>query len=224
MKAFILASAVGLFFAQSVIADWVIVSKGTAAGREITTTISLKGNLARMDANKEMSMIMGGDNGGAKMALHAQKKVMVLDAAKLKAIGEMASKFSGGGATPADQKLVATGQKEKIGEWDCDVYTWKAPMGEIKLWLAPNFPNFKDILAAQEKMTKAVSPAMAASMPKAGEIPGMVIKTESKMMGQTSTTQLVSAKEEDLPDSTFELPADYTEMAMPGLPGAGGGN
>lgn len=176
-----------------------------------------------MDAGKEMSMVMDGDQGGATMILHSQKKIMVMDAAKLKVFGEMASRFGGGGAAPADQKLQPTGQKEKIGEWDCEVYTWKGPMGEVKLWVAPDFPNFKEILAAQEKLTKAVSSAMAAGMPKATDIPGMVIKTESKIMGQVSTTELVSAKEQDVPDSTFDLPKDYGEMALPNLPGLGGG-
>ena len=224
MKILAIASVLGLVFCQPASADWVLVSKGSAAGRDITSTIYLKGNMARMDAGKEMSMVMDGDNGGATMILHGQKKIMVLDAAKLKAMAGLASRLSGVGTTPVDQKLMPTGQKEKIGEWDCEVFTWKSPVGEVKLWVAADFPNFKEILAAQEKLSKAVSSAMAAGMPKAADIPGMVIKTESKIMGQVSTSELQSAKEQDVPDATFDLPKDYSEMALPNIPGLGGGN
>ena len=63
--------------------------------------------------------------------------------------------------------------------------------------------------------------------------PGMVVKTEMDLAGQTPagsapagklkiTTTLVSVKETTLDDAVFEAPKDYQSLSQPGLPGAGG--
>jgi hypothetical protein len=53
---------------------------------------------------------------------------------------------------------------------------------------------------------------------------GVPVRTEidSPTAGGKVTVNLVSAKIADVPDSDFEIPADYTPLpAMPGMPGRG---
>ncbi len=215
---FVLASA--LLSSSFVRADWVIVQKSKAGGQEQETTMKLKGEKVRIDQGDQMSMIMDGADGGMTMIMHGQKSVMKLDAEKLKGMMAMAAAAMGGGNDgAAAEKPAATGEKEKVGEYDCEVYTWTGKMGAGKFWVAKDFKGYEKINAAGDKLMQAMGNPMAALMPKSSDFPGMVIKSEMKVMGQDAVTELVSAKEEAVADSAFDIPEGYQEMAMPALPG-----
>jgi hypothetical protein len=203
--------------ATSACADWVLVQKATADDKTEEILIRIKDEQTRLDVGKEMSVIAGSADGQMTMLMHPQKMLMRLSADTLK--GVMALAGAAFGADQAAAKPVATGMKEKIGEYDCEVFTWSGKMGSGKFWVARDFPGHQALNAAQDKLMKAMGNPASAFAPQAGDFPGMVIKSEMQVMGKSSVSELVSAKEEAVDAAIFVLPTDYQEMKMPGLPG-----
>jgi hypothetical protein len=204
-------------FTTSVCADWVVVQKATSEGRSEEIHIRLKGDQTRLDAGKEMTIIAGADDGQMVMLMHQQKVMMRMKADTLKGVMALAGAALGGDQAVA--KPVATGMKEKIGEYDCEIFTWSGKMGSGKFWVARDFPGYQSLSTAQDKLMKAMGNPASSFTPQASDFPGMVIKSEMQVMGKTSISELVSAKEEEVDAAIFNLPTDYREMQMPGLPG-----
>lgn len=206
---------------SSASADWVIEQKSTVAGKEQTTTMHLTDRKLRIDQGDEMSMILNSEDGGVTMIMHGQKSIMQLDAEKLKGMNAIAGAVASG-AGKAAQKPIATGQKEKVGEYDCEIYTWTGKMGSGKFWIARDFKGFEKINEASDKLMQAMGNPMAALVPQAKDFPGMAVKSEMQIMGQSATTELVSAREGPVDAGVFALPDSYKEMQMPAIPGIPG--
>ncbi len=203
---------------SSALADWVIIQKTNSDGVEKEMTLKIKGELARVNMGPDMSAIMGAD--GMTMLMHSQKVLMKMDAATVKQAMEMAAKLGGPQSGAPAAKPVATGQKEKIGEWDCEIFSWEGTMGKGRFWVAKDFPKFAEINAVNDKLGKAMGNPMASMAPQASDFKGMVVKSEMVMMGKTIITMLVSAKEQEVDAKDFAAPEGYTEMKMPVMPGA----
>jgi len=193
-----------------------MVQKTDAGGQAIEVTTKIKGDLARVDQGDKMTVIVGAE--GMTMLMHAQKMLMKMDVATMKAAMDMAGKVMPGQQAAA--KPVATGQKEKVGEWDTEIFTWEGQMGKGRFWVAKDFPKYQEINAISDKLGKVVGKAMSGLAPQASDFDGMVVKSEVTMMGKSVNSQLVSAKEETLDDKEFVPPTDYNEMKMPAMPGA----
>lgn len=213
MKMHAFSFAVLLLAATFARADWVLVQKTNTAGEEHQVTTKIKGEQARVDMGDKMSVIVGAE--GMTMLMHAQKMMMKMDLATMKATLEKAGKGATG-QPPA--KPVATGQKEKVGEWDTEIFTWEGQMGKGRFWVAKDFPKHAEISTISDKLGKVVGGAAAGLAPQASDFDGMVVKSEMTMMGKSVTSSLVSAKEETLDPAEFVAPAGYNEMKMPGAP------
>ena len=216
MKTSIFSILMLLLAAAFARADWVLVQKTDTAGQENVVTTKIKDEQARVDMGDKMTVIVGAE--GMTMLMHAQKMMMKMDLATMKAAMEMAGKAMPGQQPPA--KPVATGQKEKIGEWDAEIFTWEGQMGKGRFWVAKDFPKHKEISAINDKLGKVVGRSMSGLAPQASDFDGMVVKSEVTMMGKSVTSQLVSAKDEAVDPKEFVLPAGYNEMKMPAMPGA----
>lgn len=218
MKTFACSLVALLLTATLASADWVLIQKTTTDGQDKEMITKIKGEQARVDMGAQMSVIVGAE--GMLMLMHAQKMLMKMDLATMKTAMELAAKAS----TPLDKqpttKPVATGQKEKIGEWETEIYTWEGQMGKGRFWVAKDFPKFAEINAVSDKLGKAVGNSMAGLSPQAADFNGMVVKSEMTMMGKSMTTLLVSAKEQELDAKEFAAPEGYNEMKMPVMPGA----
>jgi hypothetical protein len=149
------------------------------------------------------------------MMMHAQKMMMKMDLTTLKASLEKTGKGPGGQPTA---KPVATGQKEKVGEWNAEIYTWEGTLGKGRFWVAKDFPKHAEISAISDKLGKVMGGAVSGISPQASDFDGMVVKSEMTMMGKSVVSHLVSAKEETLDANEFVPPAGYEEMKMPGAP------
>jgi hypothetical protein len=215
MKTPALVFAVLLFACTFARADWVMVQKTDADGKESEITTRIKGDQARVDMGEKMSVIVGAD--GMTMLMHAQKMMMKMDLAAMKAAVAMVGK---GKADQPAAKPVATGQKEKVGEWDTEIYTWEGQMGKGRFWVAKNFPKYAEISAISDRLGKLVGSSMAGMAPQASDFDGMVVKSEMTMMGKKVTTLLVSAKEQEVDSKEFIPPQEYNPMTMPVIPGA----
>jgi hypothetical protein len=217
MKLFARSLLVLLLTATCASADWVIVQKTTTEGQDKETVTRIKGEQARVDVGAEMSVIAGAD--GMVVLMHAQKMLMKMDLAKMRTALEMAAKAAGPLGNQPAAKPVATGQKEKVGEWEAEIYTWEGQIGKGRFWVAKDFPKFAEINAINDKLGKTMGNTMAGLAPQAADFNGMVVKSEMTMMGKNVSTLLVSAMEQEVDAKEFTAPAGYNEMKMPMLPG-----
>jgi len=196
-------------------ADWVIVQKSGFEGQEKEMSTKIKGDKARVDVTGEGTVIVGPE--GMVMLMHPEKIVMKMDMETVQLTMDSAAQKAEQPAAAAAIKPVATGQKEKVGEWEAEIYTWEGQTGKGRFWVAKDFPKYTEINAANDKLGKVMGGAMSGLSPQATDFKGMVVKSEVSMMGKTLTTQLVSAKEQELDAKEFVVPAGYTEVQMPML-------
>ncbi len=196
-------------------ADLVIVQKVEGSGQSGEQTIKIKGDQARTDLAQQVSMITNGASGEVVTLMHAQKAFLKISAAQTKAMMEQVQKLKPTGEPP---KLTATGKKEKIGNYDCEIFTTNFGGVGVTYWIAKDFPNYPAVLAQMEKLQGGSISAMGKGlMPELKDFPGMQIKTEMDLGGKKVSTVLVSAKEEDVDPSSFEIPKDYTEASAPAV-------
>ncbi|HEX7578297.1 MAG TPA: hypothetical protein VF430_09700, partial [Verrucomicrobiae bacterium] len=129
-------------------------------------------------------------------------------------------------------KPVDTGNADLVAGYNAEIYAWAADRklwsdtnGMIEtLWVAKDFTNYENIKADLVKLDHAnVSFPGKGMQPEISSLPGMVVK--SKLLGkmgatvQTINIMLLSAKEEPVGPSNFEVPGDCKEWTPPQSPG-----
>ena len=190
-------------------ADLVIVQKVEGSGQSGEQTIKIKGDKARTDMAQQVSMITNGASGEVVTLMHAQKTFLKVSAAQTKAMMEQMQKLKPGGEPP---KLTATGKKEKVGDYECEVFTTSFGGVGVTYWITKDFPNYPAVLAQMEKLQAGSISAMGKGlMPALKDFPGMQIKTEMDMGGKKVSTLLISAKEQNVDPASFDIPKDYKE-------------
>ena len=202
-------------------ADIVVEQKMESAMLNGNVTMKVKGDKARMDmpspVGGSQTMIIDNASGEIITLMHAQKMAMKMNINAIKQQAEAQQKAAG--IDPAKMEAPkATGKKEKVGEWNAEIYEYAVGPMKGRLWVSKDFQNGKAI----NDQINAVSAKMAAGGmdPTKLNVPGMVVKTEMDTPGGKFTTTLVKAVEQDVPAGEFVAPADYKEMAMPATPGA----
>jgi hypothetical protein len=173
----------------------------------------VKGDRARVDVPAaevgQTTMLVDLKAGQMTTLVHAKKFLIKTDLAQAKAALEEQQKASGVDLSKIQPK--ATGEKEKVGEWECEIFKLDLGNGtSSKLWVAKGYPNYKGITDQLNKFNSAGAVAMGLDSLK-GDLGGMTIKTEVTMPLGKLVSTLVSAKEEAVPDSEFEVPAGYEE-------------
>lgn len=204
-------------------ADWVIIEKQSAAGQSNETKTQIKGDLARTDVGDQSSVIIDTKTNEMTVLMHPQKAFMKMNPDSMKGMMAMAQQLAGGGAGGESAKPTATGETEKVGDWDAEIYTWQGKMGGGKFWVSKDIEGTDEILAMQEKLMKGLGAGnpIAGLAPNPSDFPGVVVKSELTMMGQSASTELISAKQEDVSEAIFVMPEGYNEMKMPAIPGVG---
>ncbi|MDR3404488.1 MAG: DUF4412 domain-containing protein [Chthoniobacter sp.] len=212
----LLAGAIGLLAATALVhADLVIVQKVEGGGQTSDQTIKIKGDKSRTDLNPTVSMITNGATGEIITIMHTGRTYLKVPPEQTKAMMEQLQKFR---TSPEPAKLQPTGKKEKIGDYDCDIFT--AGLGALTAtyWLAKDFPNYQSVLAQLDKFQSGTISAMGKGLlPDIKDFPGMTMKTEIVMNGKKVATTLVSAKEENVDPKSFDIPAGYKEITSPEL-------
>jgi hypothetical protein len=220
MKYHLSILAISLLLAAPAFADWVIESKIESPQINSNMVTKIKGDKIRADMTGPMgamSSIIDTTSGDSTQLIHAQKMAMKISAAQLKQTAEMAKQMAGlTGKASTTAKLQATGQKEKVGGYDCEIWSYDDGALKAKYWVAKSHPQ----AAALKDMEKKMRASMATMQmgPDTSVLPGPAIKTETTAAGITSTMTVTSVKEQTLAASDFEVPSDYQSMAMPGLP------
>jgi hypothetical protein len=220
MKKLLKFCALFLVSATLAHADLVIEQKMESSFMNGNMVMKVKGDRARMDVPSpvgQTTVLMDMKSGQMTTLVHAQKMAMKMDMSQAKAAAEAQQKATGVDFTKLAPK--ATGDKEKVGEWDCEIYSMDMGNGmSSKMWVAKSYPNYKSIMEQMNKINSAASAGMGMD-PSKFDLGGMTVKTEvTTPLGKVVST-LVSAKEQAVDDSEFTVPAGYNEMKMPNLGG-----
>ena len=217
----IFASFRGLFLSCAILwlapvrADLIIVQHVDGSGQSGDQTIKIKGDKARTDLSPQISMITNGATGDLVTLMHAPKTFLKVTAAQTKAMMEQLKKLAPSVEGP---KLVPTGKKEKVGNYDCEIFTASFGGISVTYWIAKDFPNYQAVLEQMAKLQAGSISAMGKGvMPELKDFPGMQIKTELDLGGKKVSTVLLSAKEENVDPASFEIPKDYKEASAPPL-------
>jgi hypothetical protein len=215
MKA-VLVSAIAFFSAAaSLRADLVIVQKVEGGGQTGEQTIKIKGDKARTDLNPTVSMITDGATGEMITLMHTARTYLKVSPEQTRTMLEQLQKYR---TSPEPAKLQPTGKKEKIGDYDCDIFT--AGLGALTAtyWIAKDFPNYQSTLGQLDKFQSSTISAMGKGLlPDLKDFPGMTIKTEIDLSGKKIVTTLISAKEGNVDAKSFDIPSGYKEVTSPAL-------
>ncbi|WP_166442953.1 DUF4412 domain-containing protein [Phragmitibacter flavus] len=166
-------------------------------------TMKMKGSKLRTDIGDQMTSILDTETFDSITLMHPNKTIIKGDGAQLKAAAATATE-------DLSMKPVDTGKTEKVGGYNCSVWTVDVAGSKITIWATKDYPDYAAIKAELDVQTKASGQPnpMAA-------IDGMVMKTVAEIAGTKMTTTLDSAKKTPVDDSEFATPAGYTEMVMP---------
>ena len=196
-------------------ADLVIVQKVDGAGQSGEQTIKIKGDKARTDLAQTVSVIADGATGGSVTLMHTPKTYLKVAPEQNRA---MMDKLQSSRPGTEPTKLQPTGRKEKVGEYECEIFTANLGAVAVTYWIAKDFPNYQAVLAQMEKLQAGSISAMGKGlMPELKDFPGMMIKTEMDLAGKKVVTTLVSVKEENVDPASFKIPANYREISAPAL-------
>ncbi|NJM38939.1 MAG: DUF4412 domain-containing protein [Akkermansiaceae bacterium] len=167
-------------------------------------TMTVKGDRMKIDMAGQATTIIDNKTKDTVTLMHPQKMLMKMSGAEMKGMMDQA-KAAAGAAT-----LKSTGEKEKVGEYDCEIYDFSSAGTTTKMWIAKDYPGFAEIKAEMEKLMAQGDDT------KVIDFPGMVVKNMIDIGGQKMTTTLISAKSESVDESAFAIPEGYKEMQMPG--------
>jgi hypothetical protein len=121
--------------------------------------------------------------------------------------------------------VTKTAETKKIGNYNCTRY-------DVTVKGAPNLPpegvttqywTSTDVEVADEFAKFADAQARTQSTKQATEmakVKGFPIMVETTTPGGKMTMTVTTVKKQDVPDSMFEVPADFQKMVMPAMPPA----
>jgi Domain of unknown function (DUF4412) len=143
--------------------------------------------------------------------------VITADAAKAMMGAVMTQQAGTLSANPAAP--VATGKKDKINGYDAEEYTYTNGNLKASYWISANYPDAKAVVSALAQMEKSSLASMLKGLtPDLTSFNGVPVKTEVVINGQKITTTLISATEQAVDPSQYQVPAGYTEVKMPSMP------
>src|SRR5262249_39906280 len=127
--------------------------------------------------------------------------------AKMQSFDEFKQKFTqanSGGSL----KVVKTGKTEKVGNYDTEIFTWTNNLNAGgTIWVAKNFPDYPKFQAMFKRLEQSPTGQLSAqAQPASATLPGMIVKSQKKTPAGEITMTLISAKEENLPASDFQIP------------------
>jgi hypothetical protein len=112
-------------------------------------------------------------------------------------------------------KFQDTGKTETLNGYEAEIYKWTNFDGLPEtLWVAKNYPNFGKIKNDLSKLDIGKLNNIKIGMPQLSSLSGMPLKlliahNISNTNGIDLPITLLSAKEESLDDTNFDLPKDY---------------
>ncbi len=202
---------------QPLRADLTLVQKVDAGGTTGEMTIKFKGDKVRIDPAPDLSMITDSKTGETVTLIHGEKKAMRISGDKMKAAAEMVKKFTA--ATPGEQKakLTALGRKEMVNGIPTEVFSADTGIGKATYYIAMNYPDGPAIIQEMKAAQPSALANSGTNIPDFRDLPGVPVKVEMDTTRGHVVMTLISAKRDPIPNSVFDVPANYTDMKMPDL-------
>ena len=172
-----------------------------AAKTPMLTTMHVKDGKMRTDSDTTTTLIIDSNTGDMTTLVHEQKMIIKQNTKELEKLAQLAPKT----VEPGQTKVTATGQKETIDGYDCEIYLSENMGTVVKMWMTQNYPD-QEKLTEELKVMAKISAAGAAKQP---EVPGIAVKTEFEQQGLKFTTKLVSLKTGPVDDALFVIPQGY---------------
>lgn len=187
-------------------ADITLVQDTLLNGVSSRSTMWIKGDKVRTDNDTTTTMIMDTSSGEMTTLMHEQKMKITTNTKQLQALAAAAGGApAAGGAEAAVTKVTATGQKEKVEGYDCEIYLSENQGMVVKLWVTQDYPNQEKLREEMKVMAKMAAPGA----PKQPEVPGIAVKTEFEQQGLKFTTKLISLTMEPVDAAKFVIPEGY---------------
>lgn len=187
-------------------------------------TMKVKGDKVRMDiqaAGNQFSTIIDLTTGDAIQLLHSQQKYIRVSGKKSKELIDALKKSKGldpSATPPAQPEIVDTGKKEKVGNYNTEIFTTQSQGMKITLWVTKDIPDYASLLE-QFKKLQSLQEKTGQQGLDTTKLDGIPVKREVVTAeGKTITMTMTSIKSQPLDDSEFALPAGYSEMQMPQAP------
>lgn len=183
------------------------------------TTARLKGNRLRVDVEGPagpVSSVLDLETGDATTLVHATKSATQLSGARTKELIESLKKKVGRETDAEPVKPVAAGRKEKIGNFNTEVFTWKTANGIQTVWVTKDLPNWAKLRDQLDRISRSLAPEPPRSAAAdATALPGVIVKSELDRAGQKYSATVLSIHDEELNPALFETPPDYQSAAAP---------
>ncbi len=174
----------------------------------------IKDGKIRTDVGRDMTAIIDSRTGDTTSLLHAQKAVVKLSGADIKAAQASLSKEAE--ATP--DAPTPTGRKETISGFECEEYVSTFNGQKIEVWLAKDVPDLEEIYDQLSALKASGGPESQWFSDPA--LKGIPVRTVAEVPGAgKATITLVSINRDPIPASEFEIPSGYQELKMPAIPG-----
>jgi len=195
-------------------ADLVMQQQITVTTNSSVAIIKIKGSKVRLDmyAGQPQAISRITDlNSGAIIILLQNQKMFVKTSG-----GTTKSTQPAGNDTTLTAKPPLprpTGKIQKVGNYDTELYTWSNSRGIIgTAWVAKNFPDYARIKTDLAILDKSLGGVNNDMNPALSTLPGMVVRSQVTGSGQAITVTLISAKEEPIDASLFQIPAGFKEL------------
>lgn len=213
MRVISAAASLLLCFPGVLFADLVITQKVEGAGQAGDVVLKIKGDKVRADMPQSVSSITNAATGEVVTLMHPQRSYLRISGERSKQMLERMQQQVYGTGIPAEPaKLEPTGKKEKVGEWDTEVFTCKIGGVALTYWIAKEFPNYA---AYAESLQKIQVAGLGNLGPKTEDLGGMPVKIEMSFDKKKITNTIVSVKEEPVDEAVFALPKNYKEIELP---------
>jgi hypothetical protein len=199
-----------LFACAHADADVIIERKSESPKESGVSRVKIKGNRARIDIQ--------GTDGDATIFLDAPAKtVTYMHQSKLALTttltdAQLAAKalIKNAGVGPGNQdSLKPTGQTEKVGDWNCEIWARHTPSLSHREW------RTKDVPARVMEQMKILPAAEELGVHQTTAAGVFTVKTERSDAKGTSSVTITKISEEAVPEADFTPPQGYREVAAP---------
>ena len=112
--------------------------------------------------------------------------------------------------------VTKTDQTKKVGKYNCTRYDVTVNDQTVTYWMTQDVDLGKELDDLWQGVARGQSAKLAQEMAK---LKGFPMMTEMVTPQGTMTMTVTTVEKKDIPDSMFEVPADYEKMSMPGAAG-----
>lgn len=194
--------------------DITIVNKVEGTGSASENVIKIKGDLARIDATPQMTIIANSKTGEVVSLLKGQKMVVRMSGEQMRAATAMLGKSASDNKPAAKPGFTRTGKKETINGYEAEEYVCETPLFKGSYWIAPKYPGGDAVLKQLQAIKSEIWNSSNMNLPDYHDLPGLPIKSVVSFNGVQVTSTLVSVNQNALSDADFAVPADFREANM----------